>query len=316
MNRNKIAGSFPAVMAALVLASMLMVAAGCKKENGNAVAGAATALGGSAAVAAVPLRIISAAPSNTEILIGLGLADALIAVDPYSKDIPGVRQDLIEVDFFYPDIEAIIGLDPDIIVANEINNFGAADSPFKPLIELNIKIVQIPTSTSLEGIYNDIVAVAESVGVKDRGEAMAAGLRAGVNKIADTGKTITPRKKVYFEISPEPYIVTFGSGAYLNEMIEIIGAVNIFADQSGWFAPGAEAILERDPDVILCMEYPGGDDPVAEMQSREGFETVSAVRLGRIYTIDGNSASRPSQNILPALRQMAHAVYPDLYAAD
>jgi iron complex transport system substrate-binding protein len=247
--------------------------------------------------------------------VGLGLAERLIAVDVYSKQIEGVRQDLPEVDFFYPDAEAVIGLEPDIIISNEINSFGAADSPFKPLEEAGIRVVQIPTSTSLEGICSDIAIIAEALGVKERGEAMAGSLRAEINRIAGIGKTVKDKKKIYFEVSPAPGMVTLGSGTYINEMIEIIGAVNIFADEKGWFSPGGEAILERDPDIILCMNYHGGGDAVLELQNRRGFETVTAVREGRIYAINGDSAGQPSQNIVSALKEMALAVYPRLYEA-
>jgi iron complex transport system substrate-binding protein len=62
-------------------------------------------------------KIISTAPSNTEILIGLGLADKLIAADRYSADLEGIAKNILLIDFAYPDAEAIIGLDPDIIIA-------------------------------------------------------------------------------------------------------------------------------------------------------------------------------------------------------
>jgi iron complex transport system substrate-binding protein len=268
--------------------------------------------------ASIPLRIISSAPSNTEIIAGLGLAERLIAADAYSKGIEGVRPDLPEVDFFYPDVEAVIGLEPDIIITSEINNFGAADSPFKPLVDMGIKVVQIPTSTSLEGICGDILAIAGALGVQERGRELAGSLRAEINKIAGTGKTIKDKdkKKVYFEVAPAPGMVTLGSGTYINEMIETIGAVNIFSDQKGWFTPSGEAILERDPDVILTMAMTGSPDPAAELRNREGFETIGAVRENRIYAIDADSAGRPSQNIMTAFWQMARAVYPDLYGAD
>jgi iron complex transport system substrate-binding protein len=268
--------------------------------------------------APIPGRIISSAPSNTEIIAGLGLAERLIAVDAYSKGIEGVRPDLPEVDFFYPDAEAIIGLEPDIIITNEINNFGAADSPFKPLVDMGIKVVQIPTSTSLEGIYDDILTIAEALGVKEGGEELADSLRAGINKIAETGKTIKDKDKmkVYFEVAPAPGMVTLGSGTYINEMIETIGAVNIFAHQKGWFSPSGEAILEGDPDVILTMAMTGSPDPTAELRNRMGFETISAVKENRIYAINADSVGRPSQNIVLAFWQMARAVYPGLYGAD
>jgi iron complex transport system substrate-binding protein len=301
-------------LAPVLFTVFLLIVPGCQKKDAAQTA----ALKEARPEASIPRRIISAAPSNTEIIAGLGLAERLIAVDSYSKGIEGVRPDLPEVDFFYPDAEAVIGLEPDIIISNEINNFGAADSPFKPLEDAGIRVVQIHTSTSLEGICGDILTIAEALGVKERGGELAGSLRAGIDRIAETGKTVKDKKKVYFEVAPAPGMVTFGSGTYINQMIEIIGAVNIFAGEKGWFTPSGEAILERDPDVILTMAMagPGSPDPAAEMRKREGFETISAVKAGRIYAIDADSSGRPSQNIILALTQMARAVYPDLYGAD
>jgi iron complex transport system substrate-binding protein len=98
-------------------------------------------------------------------------------------------------------------------------------------------------------------------------------------------------------------------------MIELIGAKNIFASEQGWFTPSAEVIINRNPDVILTMAYPGSDS-AAEMRTRQGFETINAVKQNRIYSIDSNPASRPSQNVITALKQMALAVYPEIYETD
>ena len=252
-------------------------------------------------------RIISAAPSNTEIITALGMGDRLIAVDRYSGGVPGVPSGLPEIDFFYPDTEAIIGLEPDLILANEINSFGVADNPFKLLGDMGIRVVDIPASVSIEGIYGDIITIAEVLGVKERGEALAASMKEEIERIAAAAKEAPERKTVYFEISGPPYIYSFGRGAYLNEMIEIAGGRNIFDDQNSWFSPSAEEIITRNPDIIFTMIYPG-EDPVAEIKSRIAFDNITAVKDNRVYAIDSDSASRPSQNILLALRQMARNI--------
>jgi iron complex transport system substrate-binding protein len=257
-------------------------------------------------------RIISAAPSNTEIIVGLGMGDRLIAIDRYSKDIPGVRQDLPEIDFFNPDAEAIIGFEPDLIIANEINNFGTSDSPFTLLGQMGITVLQIPTSTSIEGIYGDILQIAKTLGVEEKGNEIVSSMKDEVKRITDKSSTITAKKSIYFEISPAPYMVTFGGGAYLNEIIELIGGTNIFASEQGWFTPNAEAIINRNPDVIITTAYPGAD-PAVELKSRQGFETINAIKQNRIYSIEANPASRPSQHVITALKQMALAVYPEIY---
>jgi len=250
-------------------------------------------------------RIISAAPSNTEIIVGLGMGDLLIAVDRHSRGIPGVPDGLPEIDFFFPDTEAIIDLEPDLIFVNEINSFGVANNPFRLLADLGIRVIQVPTSVSIEGIYNDIYLIAEVMGVKESGERLVEDMRNEINRIAFAARS--ERRSVFFEISSSPTLVTFGQGAYLNEMIEIAGGRNIFEDQRGWFSPSAEEIINRNPEIIFTLYYPG-EDPVSEIKNRQAFASISAVRENRIFAIDADSASRPSQNILQAFQQIAQAI--------
>jgi iron complex transport system substrate-binding protein len=120
---------------------------------------------------------------------------------------------------------------------------------------------------------------------------------------------------VYLEISPFPNPVTMGRETFLDEMIEIIGARNVFADNTGWIAPSAEAILDRNPEVILT-NVNFINDPLGEIKARQGFATVAAVQTGQVYAIDTDSSSRPSHRITLALRQMARAVYPGEYAGE
>jgi iron complex transport system substrate-binding protein len=261
--------------------------------------------------------IVSTAPSNSEIIVGLGLGDKIIAADEYSAKVDGINKDITLIDFSYPDAEAIISLAPDIIIAAEHNRTVSGDDPFKLVGETGIAVVYIPTSDSIEGIYGDIRFVAEILGVKERGEALVAGMKAEIDAIARKGEGITEKRSVYIELSPPPYLVSLGQGTYLHEMVEVTGAVNIFADQRGWFSPSAEAIIDRNPDVIITfMDGAASVDAFTEeLKSRPGFEHISAVRNKRVYRIDDNSASRPSQNIVLALKQIARAVYPEIYEA-
>jgi iron complex transport system substrate-binding protein len=265
---------------------------------------------------AVPGRIISAAPSVTEIILGLGLGSRIIAADAYSLELlpPGVR----EVDFFYPDQEFILGLEPDSIISTEHNVYGAADDPYRLLTEFGIRRIYIPTSRSIADIKRDIRTIAGELGAAERGEELVARMEREIQEVADTGRRLTEnpafnRKTVYLELSPFPDPVTMGRETFLDEMITLIGARNVFSDTTGWIAPSAEAILERDPEIILT-NVNFIDDPAGEIKNRRGFATIRAVRTGQVYTIDTNSSSRPSQHITLALRQMALAVYPGDYA--
>ena len=137
-------------------------------------------------------------------------------------------------------------------------------------------------------------------------------MKSQINEIAEKSKNIKQKKTVYFEISPAPSLYSFGNSTFLNEMIELVGAENIFKDENGWLAASAESIIDKNPDVILTnVDYI--DNPIQEIKSREGFENINAVKNNQVYLIDKNSSSRPSQHIIKALNEMAKAIYPNVY---
>ena len=257
-------------------------------------------------------KIISTAPSNTEVIVDLGLGDKLVAVDKYSSDVPGISKDLTKIDFSNPDAEAIIGLNPDIIIASGHNKTGSSEDPFKLVKEAGIPVVYIPSSESIKGIYEDIEFIANILNVENKGNELVNDMKSKIDEIASIGKNITDKKSVYFEISPAPSLFTFGQGTFLNEMIEIIGAKNIFADEKGWISPSAESVIDKNPDIIFTnVDYT--ENPIKEIETRDGFENISAVKNNAVYQIDKNSSSRPSQNIILALSQMDESIYPDKY---
>ena len=255
-------------------------------------------------------RIISTAPSNTEVLVELGLGDKIIAVDNYSP-LEGLDSDIVTIDFVQPDGETIIGLNPDIIIASGHNVSGGED-PFAIMKEAGIPVVYIPSSNSIEAIYEDIRFIADVTNQSDKGEEIVNSMKEEIEEISEIGKTITDKKTVYFEMNPEPHLYSIGKGTFIHEMIEIIGAENIFADEESWISVSGESIVEYNPDVILT-NVGFVETPVEDVLNREGFEGVKAVMNNDVYLIDTDSSSRPSQNIVKALKEMAVAVYPEYY---
>ena len=249
-------------------------------------------------------KIISTAPSNTEVLMALGLGDKLVAIDKYSTDIEGINTELPQIDFLNPDAETIIGLEPDIVIASGHNKTGSSEDPFKAISEAGIPVVYIPSSDSIDGIYKDIEFIADVVNERSKGKEIVDDMKAQVEEIKAIGDTITDKKS--------PYLSSFGKSTFLNEMIEIIGAKNIFENEEGWISPTAEAIIDANPDVIITnagyME-----NPTEEIKSRDAWENINAIKNNEVYLVDQNASSRPSQNVIKALEQMAKAVYPEHY---
>ena len=258
-------------------------------------------------------KIISTAPSNTEILVGLGIADKLVAVDTYSGDVEGINSDLTKIDFRNPDVETIISLEPDIIIASGHNKAGA-DDPFQLVKDAGIPVVYIPSSYSIDGIYGDIEFISQITKTEDKAKEIVEDMKKEVEDIRAIGEKITDKKKVYFEIGSIPTLFSFGKNTFLNEMIQIIGAENIFGNEDSWISPTPEAVIDANPDVILTnVPDTNGVSSVDEIKSREGWDSLNAIKEEQVYSIDKNASSRPSQNVIKALKEMAKAVYPNEY---
>lgn len=257
-------------------------------------------------------RIISTAPSNTEVLVDLGLADKLVAVDKYSTDIEGINKDIEKIDFLNPDAEAIIALNPDIIIASGHNKTGSSEDPFKLIKEAGISVVYIPSSESIQGIYDDIMFLADITDKKEKGQQIVDNMKKEVNEIKAIGETIKDKKKVYFEIGPAPNLYSFGNSTFLNEMIELVGAENVFKDEKAWISPSEESVIDKNPDVILTnVGYI--KNPLDEIKSRNGWNNITAVKDNKVFLIDKNASSRPSHHAIKALKEMAVAIYPESY---
>lgn len=255
--------------------------------------------------------IICMAPSTAQILDELGLKEKLIAVDYQTPLYMEGVEDLPQFDMMTPDCEAILALNPDIVFVTGMSYQG--DDPYEELEIAGICVAQIPSSDSLAGIQEDIQFVADCFGMTEEGAAIVEDMQGAIDEVAEIGETITEKKSVLFEIACLPNIYSFGNGVFLQEMLDLIGAENVFADQDGWISVTEESALAANPDVILTsVDYI--ENAVDEILSREGWENVEAVKNQQVYYIDTAASSQPNQNVVLALQEMAKAIYPEEYA--
>lgn len=255
--------------------------------------------------------IISAAPSVTEILSGLGLADKIIAADIYSADVEGIDPAVCTLDFYNLNIEELIALAPDVIIINGISDTGTAD-PYAELKEAGTNVVYIPSAVSLDGIKDDIAFLAAYTRTAETGDELIGAIDSCISDISAKAANITEKKSVYFETSSAPYLYTTGSGTFLNEIIELVGAENIYGGESGWLSNSEETVIAGNPDVIITsVSYEGYD--FNEITAREGWNAVSAVKNGDVYQVGANETNRASQHIVDGINEIASAVYPEIF---
>ena len=300
----------------IIIAMCMISACGSKKETEEATTSEAAAITTDRAGNEIKLpesieKIMIAGPSNAEILSGLGMADKIIAADNYSQGVEGLASDVTYFDMATPDVEQMLALKADIFLVTGMVQAGD-DNVYQQLIDAGVCVIFIPSSNSLKGIEEDIQYIADVMGVSDKGAEIVTNMQTKIEEVRKIGEGITDKKSVYFELAAAPAMYSFGNGVFLNEMIEIIGATNIFADQESWISVTDEGVLEANPDVILTsVNYI--DNPIDEIMGRSGWDVVTAVKDQAVYSIDTNASNNPSQNIVKALEEMAKAVYPDQY---
>lgn len=257
------------------------------------------------------VKIISLAPASTQVLEALGLLDQVIAVDTQSPSYVEGLDALPQFDMMTPDVEQIAALEADIVFTSGMSYLDG--NPFEALTNMGVCVAEIPSSSSIQAIEEDILFIAACVNKEAEGQAIVDEMQGKIDALAAIGAQIEDKKTVLFEISALPYIYSFGQNTFLNEILDIIGAENVFAAQDGWISVTEEDALAANPDVILTsVNYI--EDPVGEIKSRAGWDAVKAVANEDVYYIDNGASSLPNQHVVDAMIEMALAIYPDAYA--
>lgn len=251
------------------------------------------------------IRIISLAPSNTEILSALGMGDNIVAVDMYSSDVEGLNDNVEIFKTYDPSVEEILKLDPTHVI---LADYKQGPPKYSDLENAGVKLISIETPTSIQEIYNSIEMIGSEFSKGDEARNIIQTLKDEVKLISEDITNDKPR--VYFEISQAPYLYSFGNGTYLNEMIEILGGENIFKDLNSWIAPSEESVVDLNPDIIFTNVDVEGN--IEEIKNRDGWENVEAIKNGRVYYIDKNYSSRPSQFFINALQEMNEFMKEDI----
>ena len=307
---------------------LAMVLMGCMLLSASAVFGADTEMDLSTARSGNPITvpekaesIISMAPSTTRILIDLGLAENIVACDTYSFGSYGseLTADIPQFDMMTPDQEQIIALGADIIFTTGMSASQGTDV-FAAVRESGACVADIPSSASLKDIEEDILFIGACVGKNAEAEAIVDDMQEKLDTFSEIGSSIPEEEKktVLFELytpsADNPVIYTAGNGTYINEMLELIGAVNVAAAETDqWPALSEEAAVAADPDVILTADM-YTPDVINTILTMSGWENVTAVKNQDVYQLSSDDVNQPNHHVIDAMIEMAQAVYPDKYA--
>lgn len=258
------------------------------------------------------LRIVSLAPSNTEILFAVGAGERIVGRDEFS-DYPVQANDLPTVGGGFGDynFEVIVELQPDLVLAAEINT----PEQVKALEDLGLTVFFLSNPTTLEEMYLNLATVASLTGFKEDADNLVMSLRDRVAKVESTIDSLEDRPSVFYELdATDPSAPwTAGAGTFINTLIVMAGGENVASDLEGQYLQiSIEELLIRDPQVILLGDAAYGVSPDS-VKARTGWDNIDALLNERIYTFDDNLVSRPGPRLVDGLEQLATLIHPELY---
>ena len=254
-------------------------------------------------------RVISLAPSNTEILFAVGAGSQVIGRDAYS-DYPAEALDVADIGDTYAGLntELIVSLKPDLILAAEINTA----EQVKALEDLGLTVYYLKNPNTLEEMYANLEIVAQLTGQDPT--KLTDSLKARVAAVDEKILPLSSRISVFYELDgtdpAKPY--TAGSGTFINLLIERAGGYNIASDIEGYPQLSLEQVVAADPMFIVLGDSAFGVTAEA-VAARPGWENLSAVKSGQVLPFDDNLLSRPGPRLVDGLEALAKLLRPGLF---
>ena len=256
-------------------------------------------------------RIVSLAPSNTEMLFAIGAGSQVVGRDEVS-DYPASASEVASIGSTFGELntEAILALEPDLVLAADIT----APEQLQSLEALGLTTFVVPNPTDFDGLYDNLMTIGEITGHGDEAADLADELRSRMEAVialtADVDST-----KVFYEIDGSdpnaPW--TTGSSTFQDLLIELAGGANVAAGIKGWGQLDLEELVIQDPEVIVFATGPFIVTTSQSLGERPGWGGIAAVQSGRVVSIDTNWIDRPGPRLIDGLEALARALHPDLF---
>jgi ABC-type Fe3+-hydroxamate transport system substrate-binding protein len=249
------------------------------------------------AIRSSPRRIVSLIPASTELLFAIGAGGSVVGRTTWCDYPPAAAAVASLGDGISPNLEAVIGARPDLVILYNSGQNGAAAARLRDL--------GIPTLRLNTDLLRDVGRVARLLGRATGRERSADSLAAGFSRALEQATPSAPgRRPTVLLLVWEQPPMTLGRGSFLSELVERAGGANLFEDVATPDAPiSIEAVAARDPDFILTTS----DGPAA-FASRPEWQAVRAVRERRFLHVSGSEFNRPSPRAPQAVRELVRLI--------
>ena len=254
----------------------------------------------------LPSRIVSIAPTPTEILFAVGAGDLVVGVDDFSN-YPAETANLPKVGNYELNIEAIVGLYPDLVVSSDL----VPTAQLEAIENRDIPYMVLATRT-MEDVFKDILLVGNITGHLIDAEVLVASLSARVDAVTNlTLAEDVVKPTVYFEYYP---LWTYGPGSFGHDLIELAGGINI-AETSGseYVQLNDEFVIATNPEIIIYTYGVMASTTEDDIISRPAWDGITAVEEDRVFAIDDDLTSRYGPRVVDGLEQLAAILHPELF---
>ncbi len=268
----------------------------------------------------VPQRIISLAPSNTQILFAIGAGDRVVGLTdydqyPYNFSAWFAAGNMTSVGgFSTPNQETIASLHPDLLLATTIH-----DTFLSTFRSLGYKVLTLDPN-NVSSVLNDITLVGKATGTEQSATTLVNSINDKLDSIAQKIASAHEAKPlVYYEVWYPP-LMSAGSTSFINDVITKAGGINIFENETQPYPTvNSETIVQKNPSVIILPTdmASAGAAPfygsVQDVKDRPGWSAISAVQNNRIVVVDGNLFAEAGPRIAEQIQVAAAALYPELF---
>ena len=257
-------------------------------------------------------RIVSLAPSNTEILFAIGAGSQVVGRDELSDYPVGVSAlQSVGGSMGNFSTEAIVALKPDLVLAAGINT----PELVKTLEGLGLTVYYLSNPTTLDGMFANLNTVAELTGHVEETTTLVQSLKARVAVVDTKLAGNTQKPTVFYELDAtdvsKPF--TAGPGTFIDLLIQRAGGVNVASTLKDQYPQvSLEELVVLNPDMILLSDAVYGETP-EKVAARAGWGSLAAVKNGKLYPFDYHLLSIPGPRLVDGLEQLAKLLHPELF---
>jgi len=253
-------------------------------------------------------RIVTLAPDLTETIYALGLEERLAGDTEICDTPPAAKMKPHVGTPISPNLEAIVALHPDFVLATtSINRRETVDA----LRRLGIAVYTSNPRT-VSGMLNSISQIGELTGAGERGAAVVARLGARLDAL-HTRLADLPLVHVLFVVWEDP-LITVGQNTFIADALRWAGAESIILSKQNWPRVGLEEVMRLQPEYIVLtsahLKAEGNES--ADLQERPGWKELRAVALGHVAVV-GEGVDRPAPGLIDAIEELAHVLHPDAF---